>query len=70
MPEPSGVGLPELTAPGVELHGQLQVAVSTWFVYGRTSYDGEVVVGRYQDAREAVEALRGARSPVDDRPIP
>jgi hypothetical protein len=58
IPPIDDVTLPGLTAPDVELHGQLQVAASTWFVYGHTSYDGEVVVGRYQDARQAAEVLR------------
>jgi hypothetical protein len=52
--------LAELAASGLVVDGQLQVATSSWFVYGRTTYDGEVVVGRYQDAVEAAEVLRAA----------
>jgi hypothetical protein len=64
IPPADVVAWPALTAPEVELHGQLQVAASTWFVYGHTSYDGEVVVGRYHDARQAAEVLRGAALPA------
>jgi hypothetical protein len=62
----------ELTAAGVEVDGEVQVAESTWVIYGHTSYDGEVVVGEYQDADEATEVLRAAqrRDPEDDRPLP
>jgi hypothetical protein len=51
----------ELTATGVEVDGQVQVTGSTWFIYGHTSYDSEVVVGRYQDADEASEVLHAAQ---------
>jgi hypothetical protein len=52
--------------------GRLQVAASTWFVYGHITYDGEVVVGRYQDLIEADEALHAAppRWPHQNRPVP
>jgi hypothetical protein len=62
----------QLAASGVELHGRLQVAASTWFVYGHTSYDGEVVVGRYHDAVEADAALHSVppHRPLQDRPGP
>ena len=64
--------LAELTASGVEVDGEVQVSESTWVVYGHTSYDGEVVVGQYQDAVEAAEVLRAAqgRTPHDDRSVP
>ena len=54
----------ELTAAGVELDGEVQVAETTWVIYGHTSYDGEVVVGEYQDAVEATEVLRAAPRPA------
>jgi hypothetical protein len=62
----------ELTAIGVEVDGEAQVCESTWVVYGHTSYDGEVVVGEYQDAAEATEMMRAARRrrSEDDRPVP
>jgi hypothetical protein len=62
----------ELTAFGVELDGQVQVTESTWVIYGHTSYDGEIVVGEYQDAAEASEVLRATqrRGPEDDRAVP
>jgi hypothetical protein len=64
--------LSELTAAGIEIDGEVQVAESTWVVYGHTSYDAEVVVGEYHDASEASEVLRAAprRRPDDDRPVP
>lgn len=52
--------LSELVAAGVEVDGEAQVTESTWVIYGRTTYDGEVVVGEYHDAVEASEVLRAA----------
>jgi hypothetical protein len=64
--------LSELVASGIELDGQAQVCESTWVIYGHTSYEGEVIVGEYQDATEASEVLRAARRhrPDDNRPVP
>jgi hypothetical protein len=63
--------LSELITAGVEVDGEAQVAESIWVIYGRTSYDGEVIVGEYHDAAEASEVLRAApHRPDDDRPIP
>jgi hypothetical protein len=50
--------LAELAPIGVELDGQVQVADSTWFLYGHVTYDGEVVVRGYQDAETAWQVLR------------
>lgn len=50
--------LVELAAAGVEVDGEVQVAESTWVIYGHTSYDGEIVVGEYHDAVEVSEVLR------------
>jgi hypothetical protein len=61
--------LSELTAAGVEVDGEVQVAESTWVIYGHTSYDGEVVVGEYHSAAEAAEVLRAAPRP-DPGPVP
>jgi hypothetical protein len=52
--------LSELIAAGVEVDGEIQVAESTWAIYGHTSYDGEIIVGEYGDAVEASEVLRAA----------
>jgi hypothetical protein len=64
--------LSELVASGVELDGQAQVCESTWVIYGHTSYEGEVIVGEYQDSVEASEVLRAARrqSTDPDRTVP
>ena len=63
--------LAELAAVGVEIDGEVQVAESTWVIYGHTSYDGEIVVGEYYEAGEAEAVLRAApRGPDDDRPVP
>ena len=63
--------LSELTATGVEIDGQVQVAESTWVIYGHTTYDGEIIVGEYQDAEEASAILRATpRNPDHDRPVP
>jgi len=62
--------LSELTATGVEIDGQVQVAESTWVIYGHTTYDGEIIVGEYHDAAEASAVLRAAPRPgTDDRPV-
>jgi hypothetical protein len=58
--------LVELAAAGVEVDGEVQVAESTWFLYGHASYDGEIVVGEYHDAVEAEEVLRAAPRPHPD----
>ncbi|HZM38783.1 MAG TPA: hypothetical protein VFB94_06695 [Acidimicrobiales bacterium] len=60
--------LTELTEAGVELDGEVQVAETTWVIYGHTSYDGELIAGEYHDAIEASEVLRAAprRPPADD----
>ncbi|HEY8526925.1 MAG TPA: hypothetical protein VIL48_18275 [Acidimicrobiales bacterium] len=55
-------GLAELLAVGIEVAGQVQVAESTWVLYGHGTYDGEVVVGEYHDAGEASAVLRAAPS--------
>lgn len=65
--------LSELTEAGIEVDGQVQVAESTWALYGHTSYDGEIVVGEYHSAVEASEVLRAAPRPgphTDPDPAP
>lgn len=65
-PEPvseATIVLTELAAIGVEVDGEIQIAESTWALYGRTSYDGEIVVGEYHDAAEASAVLRAAPRP-------
>jgi hypothetical protein len=88
MPEPqpgpagSGTGpdevveairaLSELTAAGVEVDGELQVAESTWAIYGHINYEGEILLGEYHDAAEAAEVLRAVpgRHPSSKGPVP
>lgn len=55
--------LADLVAAGVEVDGQVQVAESTWVIYGHTTYDGEVVVGEYHDAAEASAVYRAVGDP-------
>jgi hypothetical protein len=65
--------LSELAAAGIEIDGEVQVSESTWVLYGRTSYDGEIVIGEYHDAVEAEAVFRAApRDPdaEDDEPVP
>lgn len=63
--------LDELLAIGIEAEGQvLQVAASTWAIYGHTTYDGEIIVGEYPDADEAAEVLDAAPHLDPDRPGP
>ena len=54
------VALSAITEAGVEVDGELQVAESTWIIYGHTTYDGEIIVGEYHDAAEAEEVFRAA----------
>ncbi|HKA03544.1 MAG TPA: hypothetical protein VKD67_04425 [Acidimicrobiales bacterium] len=62
--------LSELTASGVDVDGELQIAESTWVIYGHTSYEGEVIVGEYHDATEAAEVFRAAGAgPGPDSPV-
>jgi hypothetical protein len=64
--DPVGDGIEavqDLVAAGIEVDGEVQVAESTWVVYGHTSYDGEVIVGEYHDAAEASEVLRAVPRP-------
>jgi hypothetical protein len=73
-PDPVSEGIAALCgliASGVEIDGEVQVADSTWVIYGRTSYDGEIIVGEYHDAAEASEVLRAVpRARSDhDRPV-
>lgn len=37
----------------------IQVAESTWAVYGHSTYDGEVIIGEYHELSEARTALEG-----------
>ena len=62
--------LSELVATGIEVDGEVQIAESTWVIYGHISYDGEIVVGEYHDAIEASEVLRCAPRPDHDGPVP
>ena len=55
--------LSRLIAAGIEVDGEVQVAESTWFLYGHAGYDGAIVVGEYHDAAEASAVLRAAPRP-------
>ncbi|HEY7068747.1 MAG TPA: hypothetical protein VH479_01480 [Acidimicrobiales bacterium] len=61
--------LEELTAAGVELDGEVQVAETTWVIYGHTSYDGELIAGEYHDEIEVSEVWRAVpHRPAGDAP--
>jgi hypothetical protein len=62
--------LTELTATGGGVDGELQIAESTWAIYGHTSYDGEIIVGEYHDAAEAAAVLRSVPHPLPDQDRP
>jgi hypothetical protein len=47
-----------LTATGIEVDGEVQVAESLWVLYGHTTYDSGVVVAEYTDVVEATAVLR------------
>ncbi len=61
--------LADLVATGIEVDGEVQVAESTWAIYGHSSYDGEIILGEYPDADEAAEVLREAPRPDPDEPV-
>jgi hypothetical protein len=61
------VALSAVTEAGVEIDGELQVAESTWVIYGHTSYDGEIIVGEYHDAAEADEVFHAAPRRATDQ---
>ena len=66
--------LADVVATGIEVDGQVvQVAASTWAIYGHAIYDGEVIVGEYPDAEEASEVLHAApyrEQPDEEQPRP
>ena len=48
-----------VAAVGIEVEGDVvQVGVETWALYGRSAYDGDVLVAEYAERSEAVEVLR------------
>ena len=57
------VALSAIAETGVEVDGELQVAESTWIIYGHATYDGEIIVGEYHDAAEADAVFRAAPRP-------
>ena len=60
-----------LVATGVEVDGQVQVADSTWVLYGHITYDGEIALGVYHDAAEAAQVLKAApRRRPGEEPVP
>jgi hypothetical protein len=62
--------LEDLAALGVEVDGEVRIAESTWVLYGRINYDGEIIVGEYHDAAEASAVLRAAPRPATDHDTP
>jgi len=62
--------LADLAALGVEVDGEVRIAESTWVLYGRINYDGEIIVGEYHDAAEASAVLRAAPRPGADHDDP
>ena len=48
-----------LESTRIEVHGPVvQVAASTWIIYGAAAYDGETIVGEYSDAGLALAVWR------------
>ena len=61
---PSDLRIRDMSESHIEVDGQVtQIATSTWAIYGHSSYDGEVIVGEYQDFEEATEVLLEAPRP-------
>jgi len=55
------VEIADLVANGIEVDGQVvQVAKSTWAIYGHSSYEGGLIVGVLADACEALDVLDAA----------
>lgn len=53
----------DLVARGVQVDGELTYSEDQWFIYGRTAYDGEIILGRYDDEAEATSVLRAIPRP-------
>jgi hypothetical protein len=47
----------ELVAMGYEVDGEAVLSESLWVVYGRSTYDGEVILAEYTHAAEAAAVL-------------
>ena len=58
--------------PGIEVDGVVQVAETTWAIYGHTIYDGEVIVGEYPTPKRRPRCCgpRHREQPDEDRPGP
>lgn len=59
-----------LTATGIEVDGEVQLAESLWAIYGHTTYDSGIVVAEYDDVVEATAVLRAVphgRAGLDGR---
>lgn len=65
---PSLASLCELLAMGIEIDGAVASTERVgWVIYGRTTYDGELILAEYDDADEATAALRSVSGPrVED----
>jgi hypothetical protein len=54
------------------IDGALQIAESTWVMYGHIDYEGEILVGEYHDAAETAVVLRAVpgRRTGSEGPVP
>jgi hypothetical protein len=49
----------DLVARGVEVDGEaVMLDAARWIIYGRSSYDGELILAEYDDPDEAAAVLR------------
>jgi hypothetical protein len=52
----------ELVERGISVDGEAYESAShSWLIYGRTAYDGEVILAEYADADEAAAVWREIR---------
>lgn len=56
-PHPDIATLCELVDMGYEVEGEAVLSETLWVVYGRSTYDGEVILAEYTHAAEAAAIL-------------
>lgn len=64
QPEPE----PEPELPTGQPDGMMQIAESTWAVFGQSAYDGAVILAEYHDCYEAWAVANPRRRSPDQDP--
>lgn len=48
----------ELVGQGIKIDGEVRSDDDRWIIFGRTGYDGELILAEYDNEREATAVLR------------